>query len=33
VCSSDLEKLTVRHDGTDRRLTDVHGHMIREVLS
>lgn len=28
----DHTKLTVRHDGTDRRLTDVHGHVIREVL-
>jgi hypothetical protein len=29
----DHEKLTVRHDGTDRRLTDVHGHVIKEVLA
>lgn len=29
----DHEKLTVRHDGADRRLTDVHGHVIREILS
>ncbi len=29
----DHEKLTVRHDGIDRRLTDVHGHVIQEVLS
>ena len=28
----DHEKLSVRHNGTDRRLTDVHGHVIREVL-
>jgi Protein of unknown function (DUF1501) len=28
----DHEKLTVRHDGADRRLTDVHGHVIREVI-
>jgi hypothetical protein len=28
----DHTKLTVRHDGTDRRLTDVHGEVIREVL-
>ena len=27
------EKLTVRHDGIDRRLTDVHGDVIREVLA
>jgi uncharacterized protein (DUF1501 family) len=26
------EKLSIRHDGIDRRLTDVHGHVIREVL-
>jgi hypothetical protein len=29
----DHEKLTVRHDGSDRRLTDVHGHVIREILA
>ena len=29
----DHEKLTVRHDGTDRRLTDVHGEVIHEVLA
>jgi uncharacterized protein DUF1501 len=29
----DHEKLTFRHNGIDRRLTDVHGHVIREVLS
>jgi hypothetical protein len=29
----DHEKLTVRHDGTDRRLTDVHGHVIKEILA
>jgi hypothetical protein len=28
----DHTRLTVRHDGTDRRLTDVHGEVIREVL-
>lgn len=27
------QRLTVRHDGIDRRLTDVHGHVIREILS
>ena len=26
------EKLTVRHNGIDRRLTDVHGQVIREIL-
>ena len=29
----DHEKLTVRQNGIDRRLTDVHGHVVREVLS
>jgi hypothetical protein len=29
----DHERLTVRHDGTDRRLTDVHGRVIDEVLA
>ncbi|RYD33102.1 MAG: DUF1501 domain-containing protein, partial [Verrucomicrobiaceae bacterium] len=29
----DHEKLTLRHNGIDRRLTDVHGHVIREVLA
>jgi hypothetical protein len=29
----DHAKLSVRHDGTDRRLTDVHGHVVREVLA
>jgi hypothetical protein len=28
----DHEKLTVRHNGIDRRLTDVHGRVIREIL-
>lgn len=28
----DHEKLTFRHNGIDRRLTDVHGHLIKEVL-
>ena len=27
----DHTKLTVRHDGIDRRLTDVHGHVIKDV--
>ncbi|RYD27444.1 MAG: DUF1501 domain-containing protein, partial [Verrucomicrobiaceae bacterium] len=27
------EKLTFRHAGVDRRLTDVHGHVIHEVLA
>jgi hypothetical protein len=29
----DHTKLTYRHNGTDRRLTDVHGHVIRELLA
>ncbi|MCB1062984.1 MAG: DUF1501 domain-containing protein [Verrucomicrobiae bacterium] len=29
----DHEQLTVRHDSIDRRLTDVHGHVIREILA
>jgi Protein of unknown function (DUF1501) len=29
----DHQRLTVRHDGIDRRLTDVHGKVIREVLA
>ncbi len=28
----DHEKLTVRHNGADRRLTDVHGRVITEIL-
>jgi hypothetical protein len=26
-------RLTVRHDGIDRRLTDVHGHVIHDILA
>jgi hypothetical protein len=26
-------KLTIRHSGIDRRLTDVHGHVVREILA
>ena len=29
----DHERLTVRHNGANRRLTDVHGHVIHEVLA
>jgi hypothetical protein len=29
----DHEKLTVRHNGIDRRLTDVHGHVLRPLLA
>ena len=29
----DHTRLTFRHNGIDRRLTDVHGHVIRDILS
>lgn len=29
----DHQRLTVRHNGIDRRLTDVHGHVIQEILA
>lgn len=29
----DHERLTVRHNGIDRRLTDVHGRVVREILA
>ena len=29
----DHTRLTVRHDGIDRRLTDVHGHVIKGILT
>jgi hypothetical protein len=29
----DHERLTVRHNGIDRRLTDVHGRVLREILA
>jgi Protein of unknown function (DUF1501) len=29
----DHERLTFRHNGSDRRLTDVHGHVIHEVIA
>jgi len=29
----DHEKLTFRHNGTNRRLTDVHGEVVSEILS
>jgi len=29
----DHKKLTFRTDGIDRRLTDVHGHVIKEILA
>jgi arylsulfatase A-like enzyme len=29
----DHKRLTVRHNGIDRRLTDVHGHVIPDIVS
>ena len=29
----DHEQLTVRHNGIDRRLTDVHGHVIHDLIA
>ena len=29
----DHEQLTIRHNGIDRRLTDVHGHLLKDMLS
>jgi hypothetical protein len=29
----DHERLTVKHNGANRRLTDVHGHVVREILA
>ena len=29
----DHKRLTVRHNGIDRRLTDVHGHVIHDIIS
>lgn len=29
----DHTKLTLRHNGIDRRLTDVHGHVLKDILS
>ncbi len=29
----DHERLTMRHNGIDRRLTDVHGHVIRDLIA
>ena len=29
----DHEKLSFRHSGIDRRLTDVHGHVIKDIIS
>jgi hypothetical protein len=29
----DHEKLTFRHAGRDFRLTDVHGHVVKEIIA
>jgi hypothetical protein len=29
----DHERLSYYHNGIDRRLTDVHGHLIREIVN
>jgi hypothetical protein len=29
----DHQRLTFRHNGSDRRLTDVHGHVVQEILA
>ncbi len=29
----DHERLTIRHNSIDRRLTDVHGHVVKEILA
>ena len=29
----DLQRLTFYHSGIERRLTDVHGHVIRDILT
>jgi hypothetical protein len=29
----DHEKLTFRHAGRDFRLTDIHGHVVREIIA
>jgi len=33
IVGLDHEKLTYRFDGRDYRLTDVHGHVVKEVLA
>jgi uncharacterized protein (DUF1501 family) len=33
LCGLDHERLTVYHNGTRRRLTDVHGHVIEPILT
>ena len=29
----DHERLTFRHDGRNFRLTDVHGHVVKDILT
>jgi hypothetical protein len=29
----DHERLSVRTNGVDRRLTDVHGHVVKDILA
>jgi hypothetical protein len=29
----DHEKLTYRHDGRDYRLTDVYGHVVKDIIA
>lgn len=33
ILGLDFQKLSYYHDGLDRRITDVHGHLIKEVLA
>ena len=32
LCGIDHEKLTYRFSGRDMRLTDVHGHVVRDII-
>jgi hypothetical protein len=32
ILGLDHERLTYYHNGLERRLTDVHGHVIRDIL-
>ncbi len=33
ILGLDHERLSFYHNGIERRLTDVHGHVVKEVLS
>ena len=33
LCGIDHERLTFRFSGRDMRLTDVHGHVVRDILA